>query len=115
MSMHHFAVSVDENGQTVVRIDDKIVRPSAFRLECKTGWPSVLVLELPVGESDLEGSGIVQVAGSAVSTSDISDFLSDIDPDELNAAVLERASFADSTMAVALEILREWAGNGPTG
>lgn len=74
------------------------------------GEATKVYLEL-LGYGTIEGEGIVHVVKGG---SDIGEWLSQIDPDELEKAALDRMGGfgSPSTGAAVLEVLRGWAGGG---
>lgn len=107
-----FRVTFDGPMPTVELNGETVTAPlSAIAFQHRPGEPPRLALEV-AGDGIVEGEGVVTV-GPACDHDDrdaVVAFLANIDAEQLNTAVMERMGWGSgSTMAVALEVLRDMA------
>lgn len=97
--------------RVVVNDADVTNHVEAVALTARHGYPNEVRLALRPGVDPLSisGAGVVHVLPGDAEDA-VGAFLDKIDPAELERVTLERAGWGDtSTMALALEVLREWA------
>lgn len=94
-----------------IEVDGKpVTNAVSVAVKAEVGHVTKLYLEL-VGDGTIEGEGIVHVVKPGPN---VGEWLSHIDPDELEKAALDRMGGLDggSTGAAMLAVLRGWAGGG---
>lgn len=97
----------------VVNGDDVTDHVEAVALTARHGYPNEVRLALRPGADPLRlaGDGIVHVQLGDVEDAVVA-FLRNVDPEQLEKAVVERMSWGDSSsFAVALDVLREMAAD----
>ena len=111
-----FRIAIDPQGTGTVEVGGRDVsnQVNGIDVQMRVGQPSVVTLHHVAGRGDIEGEGIVRVVSQAeAGPAQVAEWLTSVDPAALEAEVLNRAGFADSTFEVALAVLREWAHARP--
>jgi hypothetical protein len=116
LASFRIAVPADGSGaQVEVNGVDVAAHVGALRYEVQQGAHPLLTLFGPAA-GVIEGAGVVHVVTEQDAREMIRDFLSEIDPEELERRALERADFGSGNLTkIMLDVLASWADGADLG
>jgi len=110
MSTARIAISTDPVGFSAVEVNGRDVTDEiqGYRLESVQGQPSVVTLYASAAGA-IEGEGIVQVQAADTGAA-VTEFLSQIDPETLERAAIDRSGMGDGDLTkLMLAVLIDWS------